>query len=169
MSYRVLLAAVILVLVPAVMRSDEEDRKALKGTWTVVGYDMDGKELPPDLAKKMTVTIQGDRFTIAPRVIVERTSSIGEKPDVKFRLAEGKSDEAKYRLMDKKKQPVIELTRNAGKDGATTVKGVYLLDSDLLTICIPLRDGKLPRKIPDSPKAGFVRMVLKRSAARQQD
>lgn len=168
MTHRVLLAAVALLLAPAVTRSGEEDQKALQGTWTVVGYDMDGKQLPSDLSKKMTVTIQGDTFTITPRVIVERSVG-GDKPDLKFRLAEGKSDEAKYRLMDKKKQRVIELTRNAGKDGATTVKGVYSLDNDVLTICIPLGDGKLPKKIPDSPKAGFVRMVLKKSAARQQE
>ena len=170
MSYRVLVAAVGVLLVPAFTHSAEEDRKRVQGIWTIVAYDMDGKELPADLAKKVTVTIQPDTLTITPRVVVERTLSFdNKKPDLTFRLAEGKSDEAKYRLVENKKQRVMELTRNAGKDGATTVKAVYSLDNDVLTICIPLADGKLPKKFPDSPKAGFVRMVLKRSEVRQQD
>ena len=67
MRYRVLMAAVALLLVPALSQSSEEDGKLVQGIWTVAGYDMDGKELPADLAKKVTVTIRAGSCQFSER------------------------------------------------------------------------------------------------------
>jgi hypothetical protein len=81
------------------------------------------------------------------------------RKEVKFALQEGKEDETKFRLVKAGKRKVIELTQGQG----SKFKGLYLLGQDTLTICFPTAGRKLPKKLPSSPKAGFVRLVLERA------
>jgi len=58
---------------------------------------------------------------------------------------------------------VIELTQDAG-GRAQKITGAYALEGEQLTICLPLPDRKVPKKIPAAPTSGLVRLVLKKSA-----
>jgi uncharacterized protein (TIGR03067 family) len=157
-----------LVLTASASGDDDDlarDRKQFQGTWGVVAYDQDGKPLPADIIKTMRVTIQADRLTISPRVVALRTPVLVDgkrQVEVKFTAEEGKTDEAAYRLDATKKGKVIELTQDArGQD--RKMKGAYTLDGDALTICLPLPDHRLPKKMPSGPTPGLVRLVLKRA------
>jgi uncharacterized protein (TIGR03067 family) len=167
MGYRVFLAVAALALVRtgAWGGENDNDSKRIQGSWGVVAYDQDGKELPADILKKMSVTIQSDTITIKPKVVAQRLLAPKDNKtqvEVKFTVEEGKADEAKYRLDTAKKRKVIELTQDAGRGEVQKIQGLYALEEDRLTICLPLPERKLPKKIPDSPAAGLVRLVLKR-------
>jgi uncharacterized protein (TIGR03067 family) len=171
MRYRACAAVAALVLVSAGTWAGEEDglaqdRKLIRGAWVVVAYDLDGKQLPAEIVKKMSVTIRKDRLTIAPKVVAKRSSTLkGDKrqSEVAFALEAGQSDEATYSLVAAKKRKVIELTQDIGRGEARKIKGLYALEGDMLTLCVPLPDRNLPKKIPASPKTGLVRMLLKRA------
>jgi uncharacterized protein (TIGR03067 family) len=172
MGYRVFLAVVALTLIHTGTWGGEndkdltQDRKRIQGSWSVDSYDQDGKELPADILKKMSVTIKADTITIKPKVVAQRTLTPKDNKtqvDVKFTMEEGKTDEAKYRLDTVKQRKVIELTQDVGRGEVQKIQGLYELEEDMLTICLPLADRKLPKKLPGSPTAGLVRMVLKRA------
>jgi len=151
------------LLVAAILTAAQEpsqDHKAIQGTWLAVEYDQDGKQPPAEILKKMKVVIQADKITIRPRLVVEVTPLTKDK--VKFSLDEGKSDESQFKLDPSKKTKVLDLTW----PGETrTTKGMYLLDENTLRICFALGNQNRPKKFPDEPKSGLVRMVLKREAA----
>jgi uncharacterized protein (TIGR03067 family) len=139
------------------------DHKAMQGSWRVIEYDQNGKRLPAEILKKMKVVIQADRITIQPRLVVEVTPLTKDR--VKFSLDEGKSDESQFKLNPGKKTKVMDLT---WLRGAKTTKGMYLLDGDTLRICFAMADGNRPKKFPDEPKSGLVRLVLQREVAGKQ-
>jgi uncharacterized protein (TIGR03067 family) len=164
-----LAVAVLAVIVSAAQCGENDDdlvrdRKQIQGSWSVLAYDLDGKSLPADILKTMTVTIQADKLVISPRVAALRTPTLTDgkrQVEVKFSAEEGKKDEATYRLDVSKKGRVIELTQDAGGQ-PRKLQGAYALDGDALTIWLPLADRKLPKKLPTSPTPGVVRLVLRR-------
>jgi uncharacterized protein (TIGR03067 family) len=100
-------------------------------------------------------------------VVAQRSVTLKDgkrETEVKFAVQEGKGDEARYRLDMARSKKVIEMTQDAGRGEVRKITALYALDGDSLTICIPLADRKLPKKMPDGPTAGMVRMVLKRAA-----
>jgi uncharacterized protein (TIGR03067 family) len=173
MGYRLVLTIAAVGLVSAGAWSGEkdnddltQDRQRILGMWSVVAYDQDGKPLPAEIIQKMSVIIQADKITIKPKVVAQRIVTLKDdrrQADVKFTIEEGKVDEAPYRLDTIKKRKVIELTQGANETRKT--QGAYLLEEDMLTICLPLGDRKLPKKLPAGPAAGVVRLVLKRAIA----
>jgi uncharacterized protein (TIGR03067 family) len=136
------------------------DRKAIQGVWGVAAYDQDGKPLPAEIIRQMSVTIQADRITIRPRVVAQRLPAV---KDVKFTVEEGKADEARYRLDVAKNRKVMELTQDVGSGQTRKITAAYVLADDSLTIILPLPDRKLPKKLPTGPANGMVRLVLKKS------
>jgi len=169
---RILLAVAAFTFVPAAAWSGEkdnddlaQDRKLIQGTWSVVAYDQDGKPLPAEIIQKMSVIIQADKITIRPKVVAQRIVTLKDdkrQVDVKFTIEERKVDEAPYRLDTVKKRKVIELTQ--GPTETRKTQGAFVLEENTLTIYLPLGDKKLPKKLPGSPTAGVVRLVLKRTA-----
>jgi uncharacterized protein (TIGR03067 family) len=139
-----------------------QDHKAIQGTWLVIEYDQDGKQPPSEILKKMKVVIQADKITIKPRLVVEIVPFTKDK--VKFSLDDGKSDESQFKLDPSKKTKVLDLTWPSDRGATKTTKGMYLLDENSLRICFALADQNRPKKFPDEPKSGLVRMVLKREA-----
>ncbi len=143
------------------------DRKLIRGAWVVVEYDQDGTPLPGAIVKRMSVTIGADRVVIRPKLSVQRTPKLTDgtvRPELQFRVEEGQADEAKYVLKRTKKSNVIELSRDGGRGEVVKLKGVYALEGDTLALCIPLPGRKAPKAVPAAPKAGLVRMILKRQA-----
>jgi uncharacterized protein (TIGR03067 family) len=167
MTRRIFPVVVLLALAPLASGADGQDdlardRQRIQGTWTAQAYDLDGKALPAEIVQTMRVVIEPDRLVITPKVSAQRIAPLKE---VKFTAEAGRSDQARYRLEATKKRKVIELTQDVGPGEARKIKGLYALDGDSLTICLPLADGKLPNKVPTMPKNGLVRMVLRRAPA----
>ncbi len=178
MKHCIFFTVVALMLIPSAAWTREgdpdelaQDRNRIQGTWSVLAYDQDGKPLPPEIVSKMSVSIQAATITIKPKVTVQRTITVKDdkrQAELKFTTEAGKSDVAKYCLDVAKKRKVIELTQEMERGPARVIQGLYALDGDALTICLPLPDRKLPNKVPNAPKPGFVRLVLKRINAGQE-
>ena len=65
--------------------------------------------------------------------------------------------------MDRRyERSVIEFTQDIGSGQVRKITGAYAFTEDTLTICLPLPDRKLPKKIPDSPAAGFFQSLRAR-------
>jgi uncharacterized protein (TIGR03067 family) len=156
------------LLVVAVARSGDDDlardRKRIQGTWIIAKYDQDGVALPPAIRDRMRVTVLPDRLVIKPKITMVRMPPLteGTRPEVQFRVLADQADEARYVLKRTKKANVIELTQDGPRGEAVKLKGLYLFEGDTLAICIPLLGRKLPKTIPDAPKAG---LVLERAPA----
>jgi len=143
----------------------EGDQKAVQGTWTFAEYDQNGQKIPSDILKTMSVTIKGDRLTISPKLSVQYKSVIRNgknEPEAIFSADAGKHDEVTFRLNQEKGW--IDLVRQGTEAESKAIKGLYLLEGDSLTICFALSDKKRPKKMPEQPKTGLVRMILTRPA-----
>lgn len=139
-----------------------QDHKAMQGAWLVRAYDQDGKQPPPELLRKMKVIIRSDRLTIQPRLVVEVTPFVKDR--VNFSLDDNSSDEAQFKLDPSKKTKAIDLDW-PDRGGSRTAKGMYILDGATLRICLAMPSGNRPKKFPEEPKSGLVRLVLERAAA----
>jgi uncharacterized protein (TIGR03067 family) len=136
-------ASVVLV---ATARPDDptpDDAKALQGEWRVVAGEKDGKKDPEkrilDAAGKLVVG--GDEFTLSGK----------HAPPAKY----------KVRLDPSKTPKAIDLTIQDGKHKGTTVAGIYTLEKDRFTLCVPIA-GPDPSARPKdfTTKEGDNLMVL---------
>jgi uncharacterized protein (TIGR03067 family) len=127
---------------------------ALRGTWKVLAYDRDGQAPPEEIIDKLRVVIDGDKLIIKPKLVAQVVRMAGKK-DVTYSLDEASYDEVKFKL-DRDKG-WIDLFPGGN---AATIKGLFVRDKDNLRICFPQTDKKRPKKMPEQPKAGMVRMVL---------
>lgn len=135
-----------------------DDQAAMQGNWTVLEYDQGGKQPDAGLIQRMQMTIKGDKLTIRPRLVVEYKPIFKDgkaNKEVAFSADPAKADEIKIRLNPAKGW--IDL----GDDKPT--KGVYLLEDGVLKICFAGAGKNRPKKFPEQPKNGMVRMVLKKA------
>src|SRR5262249_15508537 len=103
------------------------ERDALQGAWDGQSAVQDGKALPDEEAKKMRVSINGDRMLLIPG---------GEWTPLTFELDPTKSPK------------VLHLTPVEGPEKDKVVPAIYRLDkeTDTLTLCWDANDGK---KVPE--------------------
>jgi len=148
--------AVVMVLAALVVHcgwAGEDD--SIAGVWKVAAYDQNGHAPPADILGKMRVVVRGDKMVLKPKLIAQYTSTFG-KVEALFSLDESRSDEIKFTL--DKANGWIDLTLM----GETkSIKGLYAREGDAVRICFPQSNKKRPKKMPEEPKAGMVRMVLK--------
>jgi len=157
------LSLAVLVFAPVLAAEDEKPSKP-QGQWVATEYDQNGHRLPADMVKKLKVTIRDDKIVIEPHVVARYKSVFDNgktKVQVTFSLDEDASDEVSYKLDPSKGR--IDLVWSGGRGESKTTRGVYELDGDVLKICFALGDKGRPKKFPDAPKEGVVRMVLKRA------
>ncbi len=140
---RLLSLAVLLGLMMPVLIADpaKDDLEKFQGAWKVVSLEKDGKKLPEDTVKTLRVSVKDDKFV----------------------LKEGdKEAEATIKLDPEMKPKTIDL---AVKEGETvkTIKGIYQLDGDDLTICAAGDDkAARPTQFATKPKTHVGLLVLKR-------
>jgi len=130
-----------LLLAAGSPREAAEDREhdRLQGTWLLVSYDRDGKPVP---ARKITGTrlvIQGYQWTL-------------EWDDISL--------EGVYKLDPTRKPRTIDMTFANGLDEGKILQGIYTLERDRLTLCLPHLGADRPRKFLRKP--GFDVQVWKR-------
>jgi uncharacterized protein (TIGR03067 family) len=136
----------------------QEDQKAIHGKWSVREYDQNGQKPDPGILKRMQVFIKDGKITIRPKLIAQYKPVFKDgrtDKEVVFSTDEANADDMKFRLDPEKGW--IDL--GEGK----TSKGIFLLEGDTLKICFPAPDKKRPKKFPDQPKNGVVRMVLQKA------
>jgi uncharacterized protein (TIGR03067 family) len=160
---RMLSVAVFCLLAFGLVWADQDVPAKMQGTWVAVEYDQNGARPGDDIAQKLRVTIQGDKLVIKPRVVAQyKPASAGEKKvEVVFTLEADKSDEVVFKLDQAKGR--MDLLWKCARGETKTTKGLYQLEDDTLKICFAVADKNRPKKFPDGPKTGLVRMVLKRA------
>lgn len=157
------LAVFCIIAVPLVWANQDQPVK-LQGMWTAVEYDQNGTPAPDAIARKMKIKIDGEKIVIQPRIVASYKPLIGgdKKVEVSFTVEADKNDEVAYKLDIPKGR--IDLVWKVPRGDTKTTKGVFHLEDDTLKICFALPDKNRPKKFPDAPKTGLVRMVLKRDA-----
>jgi uncharacterized protein (TIGR03067 family) len=91
----------------------KDDLKALQGTWDLVYFEQDGKEVKLQGETKTVIT--GDKF------VVKRGDTV---------IAGGI-----FKLDPSKKPKAVDTTYTEGPDKGKTFKGIYQLDGDMEKFC----------------------------------
>ncbi len=127
----------------ALIDATQEDRAALQGRWEGQSAEQDSKSLPDEEAKKLLVSIQGDRMMIIPG---------GEWRPLKFTLDPAKTPK------------VLSVMETEGPEKNKVFPVIYELDkvADTLTLCWDAKEGKaVPKEFAAKKGSGLMLVVLK--------
>lgn len=134
--FAVLLSTLLVAAGPA-----ESSLKSLEGDWAVERMEQKGKKFPTDLVLKVRLVVRGDIFTFVNGQ-TEFTSRV-----------------TKFESTGEPR--AIDLTRDTDKQ---TVRGIYRLEGDTLTVCTNAR-GERPTSFAADPDSPNVLTVYKRASA----
>jgi uncharacterized protein (TIGR03067 family) len=124
-----LLLTLSIGLSPAV--SGEKDSPAakelakLQGTWKRASVEVDGKKPPPQVLEFVTLTVEGDRYTL---------EQAGQKRTGTLKLDPTKTPKQ------------IDFVETAGPDKGKTFVGIYEIDGDTWRYCLPASGKVRPRE-----------------------
>ena len=113
-----------------------------EGTWKMESFTVDGKPTPIENFAEFRMTLKGESFTTVS--------------------AEGKTN-GTYKVDPSKSPKTIDITFTGGPLDGVTMLGVYKLEGDTYTVCLPAGGSKERAKELDSkPGSGRVLEVLTR-------
>src|SRR5439155_19869455 len=117
-AMRILLIAVAgLALLPTQDNAAKKDLAAMEGTWTLVGMEVDGQELPAEKLQGTVLTIRGNKYGLVTR---------GKQHDVEISLNPGETP----------KEIDMKFLHGPNKDRVG--RGTYHLEGNALKICCGL-------------------------------
>src|SRR5262249_23849090 len=136
------LLAVPLAVLSATADDAKDDLKALQGTWDLVYFERDGKEVKLRNGTKAIITGHKSVIKVGDKVIAAGT----------------------FKLDPSKKPKAVDMTYTEGPDKGKTFKGIYQLDGDKVKFCRPgSPDEKRPKEFKTKAGSrGFV-SVYKRA------
>src|SRR5580692_6784315 len=118
---RIALMALLFALVlTASARADEKadvekELKIIQGTWTFESVEAGGKEVPAAEFKGITVTFEGDKYTV--------------------RKGDEVIQAAKQKLDPSKSPKTLDATVVEGVSKGTVILGIYEISGDTLKVC----------------------------------
>jgi uncharacterized protein (TIGR03067 family) len=102
----------------------EKELKKFQGTWTFESVEAGGKKLPADQFKGMTVTFEGDKYSV-------------KKDD--------KVVEAATQKLDPSKSPkTLDAKVTDGPNKGAVILGIYEISGDTLKVCFDPEGKKRP-------------------------
>ncbi len=121
------------------------DKELLQGDWAMVSYETAGKVDPDAVKQGVRLTIEGDRFTLRPKLALHFAHGT-------FTLDRGKQPKSidfmqKYGLPQEK--PVL-------------VPGIYELDGRTMKICRATSGDKRPTEFTTKPHSGMELFIFRR-------
>jgi uncharacterized protein (TIGR03067 family) len=120
----------------------DADAEKIQGTWVAASRERDGKKLTPADLEIFLFVITRDQFAFGPNFF----------PNVL----------ASYNLETTKSPKEIDLTVREGRQKGKTLKGLYRLDGDRLTLCIQFAaDGPAPTELAAKAGSGLELLHLK--------
>jgi uncharacterized protein (TIGR03067 family) len=134
----------VVVLIAADARDDDakKDREKFQGNWQLISAERDGKKTPQEDAKKITLTIQGDKF------ILRKDSVI---------ISEGTMT-----LDPTKKPKAINETLTTGPNEGKVFSAIYEIDDEHHKICFAALGKERPTEFSSKPGSGNILQVWKR-------
>ncbi|HZT79683.1 MAG TPA: TIGR03067 domain-containing protein [Gemmataceae bacterium] len=129
---------------PAAGQKDDaaaKEAKKFQGTWVFVSMERDGKQQPKG-DEVMTVTIQGDKFTV-------------KRGDKFFHSGTQK-------LYPARKPKAIDARITEGEGKGTTMLGIYELDGDTLKVCFDEEGKARPTEFKSKPNSSLFVVVARR-------
>lgn len=115
----------------------EKERKIYQGTWKVVAMEVDGKEIPENDAKKLTVINKADGTWII--------QSEGKE------ISSGKSD-----IDPTKKQKTIDFMPTLGAGSGNEYVGIYELGKDSRRLCFGEKTKGRPTEFAAPAGSGHI-------------
>ena len=138
---RIALVTLLCTLVPTAFggtgaRADDKadvakELKKFQGTWTFESVEAGGKEQPAAEFKGMTVTFEGDKFTV--------------------RKGDEVIQAAKQKLDPSKSPKTVDVTITEGPEKGAVMLGIYEIDGDTLKVCFDPRGKKRPTEFKSAP------------------
>lgn len=134
---------------PGGVASQEEDAKkdqeALQGKWDVIKIVADGREVPEDKIRGVTLVVKDDTMALT-----EPNSA--EKLEFSFKLDTGKKPKG------------IDTTPSNGPFQGKKVSGIYELNGTELKLCLPNDENAArPTEFNTTPGSKLALLVLKRA------
>lgn len=120
----------------------KNDLEKFQGDWILVSAERDGQKLPEEEARKLKLTIQGDRFTLRKDAVV---------------LSEGT-----FKLDPGKKPKQIDETISSGFSKGKVMLAIYEIDGDHHKICFPEEGKGRPTSFSSLPGSGQLLQFWKR-------
>lgn len=146
MNSRMVAFGVCVVLVAAGVSFAADDKadaaKAINGTWTVESHLMGGEPLPPEKRKAMTVTFEGEKFSIKDGDKVVRAGTL--------------------KLDTAPKVHTVDITHTEGEGKGTAMPGIFAVDGDAMRVCFDTAGKARPDKFASPANSTMALMVLKR-------
>jgi uncharacterized protein (TIGR03067 family) len=139
-----LLAAGLVIATGAARAKDDtaKEIKKLQGTWKVVAVEVDGNELSDE-----------DRKQAPTRLIVKGT---------KYTLKGTQDSKGSFQVGANKKFKTITSKPTDGPYKGKTIKGIYKLDGDTMTVCYDITGKTCPDAFTTKEKEGYVIIKYKR-------
>jgi uncharacterized protein (TIGR03067 family) len=120
--------------------AEKKGTPELQGTWQAVSFKAADKEMEKERVEKFRMVFKGDRLFMHEGA---------EEPR-----------EYTYKVDAASKPRVLAFTRARG-DNPKTVRGIYKVEGDTLTVCInEARDGPLPTEFKVVPENRRVSLVV---------
>jgi len=121
----------------------EKELKKFEGTWTVESVAAGGMEIPIDNFKGMTVTFEGDKYTV-------------KMGDQVIQVATQKLDPSKS-------PKTLDGTVAEGPDKGTVILGIYEISGDTLKVCFDPEGKKRPTEFKTAAGSQTTLAVYKRA------
>ena len=122
-------AACAMIAAPA-FADAKKDLTAMAGKWQPTSLEMGGDKKSADELKNMSLTIEGDKYTVA---------------------VDDKIDKGTVKLDKKDKLKTMDITGTDGPNKGKTYPCIYELEGDSLKVCYALEEGS---QRPTEFKAG---------------
>ncbi len=146
---RIALMALLFALVlTASARADEKadvekELKIIQGTWTFESVEAGGKEVPAAEFKGITVTFEGDKYTV--------------------RKGDEVIQAAKQKLDPSKSPKTLDATVVEGVSKGTVILGIYEISGDTLKVCFDPHGKKRPTEFQTASGSQTTLVVHKRA------
>jgi uncharacterized protein (TIGR03067 family) len=120
----------------------KKDLEKFQGNWQLISAERDGKKTPQVEAKKITLTIQGNKFVLRKDAVI---------------ISEGTM------TLDLTKKPKeIDETITTGPNKGKTFSAIYEIDDEHHKICFAAAGKERPTAFSSVPGSGHLLQVWKR-------
>jgi uncharacterized protein (TIGR03067 family) len=127
----------------AASAQDKKELAKLEGKWESVSVTVDGKSQEPEELKDRFAVIKGDKVTF---------------------LYKDKERGTATQKIDSSKSPAqIDFTYEDGPAKGSTLKGIYKIEGDTLTMCLGGLNKDRPTEFASKPGSGNILIVQKRT------